>query len=215
MLDAHTVVQSGGILAIAAVIFAECGLLVGLFLPGDTLLLTAGLFAGQGKLPLLPLLLMIIIAGTAGYETGYLLGQRAGPKVFKRKNGLLLREDYIGQTEEFFKKHGAIAIVVARFIAHVRTLVPVIAGAGSMDRRRFFITNLAGAVLWGSGVTMLGYGLGSQIPNVDKYFFPALVLGLVLIYTVTLWSLAKSPERRKTIRKGLKEDFDYYFRHKG
>jgi membrane-associated protein len=215
MLDAHTVVQSGGILAIAAVIFAECGLLVGLFLPGDTLLLTAGLFAGQGKLPLLPLLLMVIIAGTAGYETGYLLGQRAGPKVFKRKNGLLLREDYIGQTEEFFKKHGAIAIVVARFIAHVRTLVPVIAGAGSMDRRRFFITNLAGAVLWGSGVTMLGYGLGSQIPNVDKYFFPALVLGLVLIYTVTLWSLAKSPERRKTIRKGLKEDFDYYFRHKG
>jgi membrane-associated protein len=189
--------------------------LVGLFLPGDTLLLTAGLFAGQGKLPLLPLLLMVIIAGTAGYETGYLLGQRAGPKVFKRKNGLLLREDYIGQTEEFFKKHGAIAIVVARFIAHVRTLVPVIAGAGSMDRRRFFITNLAGAVLWGSGVTMLGYGLGSQIPNVDKYFFPALVLGLVLIYTVTLWSLAKSPERRKTIRKGLKEDFDYYFRHKG
>ena len=212
MLDANNIVQTGGILAIAAVIFTESGLLIGLLLPGDTLLLTAGLFAGQGKLPLLPLLLMVIVAGTAGYQTGYMLGERAGPKMFKRKDGILLRADYLGQTEKFFREHGAISVIVARFIAHVRTLVPVIAGAGHMDKRRFFITNLIGAALWGTGVTMLGYGLGSSVPNIDKYFFPVLVLGLVLIYTLTLWGLAKSPERRAAFLKGLKEDFNYYFR---
>jgi membrane-associated protein len=211
MLDAHTVVQSGGILAVAAVIFAESGLLIGLFLPGDTLLLTAGLFSGQHKLPLVPLLISVVIAAIIGYQVGYLFGRRAGPRLFRRKDGILLREDYMQRTEAYFKKYGAITIVAARFIAHVRTLVSVIAGAGRMDRRLYFISNVIGAVLWGGGITLLGFWLGRSIQNIDRYFFPVVLGGLVVIYMITLWELARNPERRKALRKGLKEDWNYFF----
>lgn len=212
MLDAHTVVQSGGILAVAAVIFAESGLLIGLFLPGDTLLLTAGLFSGQHKLPLIPLLISVIIAAIIGYQVGYLFGLRAGPRLFRRKDGILLREDYMQRTEMYFKKYGAVTIVVARFIAHVRTLVSVIAGAGKMDRGLYFISNVIGAVLWGGGITLLGYWLGHSIQNIDRYFFPVVLGGLVVIYMITLWELARNPARRTALRKGLKEDWNYFFK---
>jgi len=214
MFDVHSIVQTGGILAVAAIIFAESGLLIGFFLPGDTLLLTAGLFAGQGKIPLIPLLICVILAAIIGYQVGYLFGKRAGPKLFKRKSGILLREDYIERTEEYFKKYGAATIIAARFIAHVRTFVSVIAGAGRMDKRAYFITNVIGAVLWGGSITLLGYWLGSSVSNVDRYFFPVIVIGLVLIYIVTLWGLAKSPQRRAALRKGIREDWDYFFHHK-
>jgi len=214
MFDVHSIVQTGGILAVTAIIFAESGLLIGFFLPGDTLLLTAGLFAGQGKLPLIPLLICVILAAIVGYQVGYLFGERAGPKLFKRKSGILLREDYIQRTEAYFKKYGAVTIIAARFIAHVRTFVSVIAGAGCMDKRAYLITNVIGAILWGGSITLLGYWLGSSVSNVDRYFFPVLVIGLVLIYIVTLWGLAKSPERRAAFRKGIREDWDYFFHHK-
>jgi membrane-associated protein len=215
MLDAHTVVQSGGILAVAAVIFAESGLLIGLFLPGDTLLLTAGLFSGQHKLPLIPLLICVILAAIIGYQVGYLFGRRAGPRLFRRKDGILLREDYMQRTEVYFKKYGAITIVAARFIAHVRTLVSVIAGAGKMDRRAYFISNVIGAVLWGGGITLLGYWLGHNIQNVDRYFFPVVIGGLAVIYMFTFWELARNPERRTALRKGLREDWNYFFKRQG
>jgi membrane-associated protein len=214
MFDVHSIVQTGGILAVAAIIFAESGLLIGFFLPGDTLLLTAGLFAGQGKIPLIPLLVCVIFAAIIGYQVGYLFGERAGPKLFKRKSGILLREDYIQRTEGYFKKYGAVTIIAARFIAHVRTFVSVIAGAGRMDKRSYFITNVIGAVLWGGSITLLGYWLGSSVSNVDRYFFPVIVIGLILIYIVTLWGLAKSPQRRSALRKGIREDWDYFFHHK-
>lgn len=214
MFDVHSIVQTGGILAVSAIIFAESGLLIGFFLPGDTLLLTAGLFAGQGKLPLIPLLACVILAAIIGYQVGYLFGERAGPKLFRRKSGILLREDYIKRTEEYFKKYGAVTVVAARFIAHVRTFVSVIAGAGRMNKRTYLLTNIIGALLWGGSITLLGYWLGSSVANVDRYFFPVLVIGLILIYIITLWGLAKSPERRAAFRKGVREDWDYFFRHK-
>jgi membrane-associated protein len=213
MFDVHSIVQTGGILAVALIIFAESGLLLGFFLPGDTLLLTAGLFSGQHKLPLVPLIISVILAAIVGYQFGYLFGERAGPKLFKRKNGILLREDYIDITNEYFKKYGPITILAARFIAHVRTFVSVIAGAGKMDKRTYFIYNVIGAVLWGGGITLLGYWLGSRVSNIDRYFFPVIIGGLVLIYIATVWGLAKSPSRRAALKKGLKEDFDYFFRH--
>jgi membrane-associated protein len=214
MLDAHNIVQTGGILAVAAIIFAESGLLIGFLLPGDTLLLTAGLFSGQHKLPLIPLIFSVIVAAIIGYQVGYIFGERAGPKLFKRKSGILLREDYIRLTEEFFKKYGPATIVAARFVAHIRTFVSVIAGAGRMDKKTYLTYNVIGAVLWGGGITLLGYWLGSTIPNVDRYFFPVIISGLVAIYIVTVWGLVKSPNRRAALKKGLKEDFDYFFRGK-
>lgn len=214
MFDVHAIVQSGGLLAVGLIIFAESGILLGFFLPGDTLLLTAGLFAGQGKLPLTWLLVIVIIAAIIGYQVGYLFGERAGPKLFKRKNGILFREDYIKRTQGFFEKYGGLTVVVARFVAHVRTFVSVIAGASQMDRRRYFIYNVIGAVLWGGGITSAGYWLGSSVPNVDHYFIPVIVGVLVVFYTLAIWQVVKSPGRRHHLRQGLKEDWNYFFRNK-
>ena len=214
MFDVHTIVQTGGLLAVAAIIFAESGILLGLILPGDTLLLTAGLFAGQGKLPIVWLVATVIFSAVAGYEVGYIFGSRVGPKVFKRKDGILFREEYVDRTRGYFEKYGPATIVLARFIAHIRTLVSIIAGTGEMNRRTYFIYNVIGAVLWGGGITMLGYWLGSRVPNVDKYFFPVIIAGLIAIYIVVLWGLLKDPRRRHGLKKGLKEDFDYFIRGK-
>jgi membrane-associated protein len=214
MFDVHSIVQTGGILAVALIIFAESGLLLGFFLPGDTLLLTAGLFSGQHKLPLLPLLASIILAAIIGYQVGYIFGERAGPKLFKRKSGILLREEYIDKTNAYFKKYGPTTIVAARFIAHVRTFVSVIAGAGRMDKRQYFIYNVIGAFLWGGGITLLGYWLGSTVSNIDRYFFPVIIGGLIIAYLAAVWGLAKSPARRAALKKGFREDFDYFIRGK-
>lgn len=210
MPDVHSIVQTGGILAVALIIFAESGLLIGFFLPGDTLLLTAGLFAGQGKLPLGWLVVSVVLAAIIGYQVGYYLGERIGPKLFMREGGILMRKDYIQKTEKFFDKYGPATVVGARFIAHVRTFVSVIAGAGKMDRRSYFIYNVIGAILWGCGLTLIGYWLGSNVPNIDRYFFPVIVIGLVAVYIVAFWGLIKNPSRRATVKKGLKEDFDYF-----
>ncbi|HET7528691.1 MAG TPA: DedA family protein [Candidatus Saccharimonadales bacterium] len=214
MFNVHDIVQTGGILAVAAIIFAESGLLLGFFLPGDTLLLTAGLFAGQDKLPLWWLMAAVIIAAIVGYQVGYHLGERIGPRLFKRKDGILFREDYIGRTREFLDKYGPATVVLARFIAHVRTFISVIAGAGQMNRATYFFYNVVGAVLWGGGVTLLGYLLGSEVPNIDRFFFPVIVALLIAIYIITVWQLGKDPKRRATLKKGLKEDWDYFFKNK-
>lgn len=213
MFNTQHIVESGGLLAIGFIIFAESGLLLGLFLPGDTLLLAAGLFAGQGKLPIFWLLGVIIVSAIAGYEVGYAFGERAGPKLFRRKDGILLRREYIGKTKVFFEKYGPLTVVAARFIAHVRTFVSVIAGAANMNRRAYLLYNIVGAVLWGGGLTLIGYWLGSSIPHVDRYFFPIVLGFIVALYAITIWGLAKSPARRAVLKKGLKEDFEYFFRH--
>jgi len=215
MLNVNDLIQAGGLLAVGLVIFAESGLLIGFFLPGDTLLLAAGLFASQGKLPLDWLLFTVIISAIIGYQVGYKIGEKAGPKIFRRKGGILFREDYVTRTNAFLSKYGAATVVLARFIAHVRTFVSVIAGAGRMDKQQYLAYNIIGASLWGGGVTILGYILGNTVPNIDRYFLPAILIGLVVIYIVTFWQLAKDPQRRQSFRKGLQEDFDYFFRHKG
>ncbi len=212
MFNTDTIIQAGGLLAIGLTIFAETGLLLGIFLPGDTLLLTAGLFAGQHKLSIVWLNVVVIIAAIIGYQAGYLIGERAGPRLFKRQDGLLFKEEYIGRTQRFLKRYGAATLIIARLIANVRTLIPVIAGAGKMDRRRYFIYNAIGASVWSLLLTMLTYWLGSSVPHVDRYFFPVLVVGLVLLYAAAVWGIVKSPARRAGLKKGLKEDWDYFFK---
>jgi membrane-associated protein len=215
MFDVHSIVQTGGLLAVGLTIFAESGLLLGVFLPGDTLLLTAGLFAGQGKLPLDWLIVTVIVAAVLGYQVGYYIGERAGPRLFKRKDGLLFREEYIARTQKFLKKYGAATLIIARFIAHVRTLVSAVAGAGKMDKRVYLAYNIIGAILWTVTLTLMGYWLGSRIPNIDRYFFPTVIVGLIIIYLFAVWELGKNPQRRQSLRQGLKEDWDYFFKRRG
>src|SRR4051812_16292359 len=139
MFDVNHIIEVGGLLIVTLIIFAESGILLGIILPGDSLLIAAGVFAGRGKLPIELLLPMVIAAAIVGYEVGYVFGKRIGPGLFKRKDGFLFKEEYLGRTEEFFNKYGPVTVVAARFIAHVRTLVSLIAGASNMNRRKYFL----------------------------------------------------------------------------
>lgn len=216
MLNAnHLIATSSEIIAlilIAGMIFAESGLLLGIILPGDSLLLAAGVFAGKGKLPIGPLIILVIISAIIGYEVGYIIGRRIGPRLFHRNDGFLFRKEYIYRTQVFLDKYGPATLIIGRFIANVRTLVSAIAGAGNMDRRRYTSYNIIGAILWGGGVTLLGYWLGANVPNIDHYIIPLVIIGLALLYAVALWKLAQTPEKRHKLKKGLKEDFNYFFR---
>jgi membrane-associated protein len=214
VFDVDTIIRTGGLLAIAAIVFAESGILIGLVLPGDSLLIAAGLFAADGKLPIEWLIPIVIVAAIVGYEVGYVFGERVGPKIFKRKGGFLFREEYMGRTEKFFEKYGAITVLGARFIAHVRTLVSVIAGASHMDRRKYTFFNIVGAILWGGGLTFLSYWLGTRVSNIDRYVIPVVLASLIILYSFTIWKLAQTPEKRRNLKKGLKEDWDYFVRHK-
>jgi membrane-associated protein len=212
MLNVNDIIQTGGLLVIAFMIFAESGLLLGIILPGDSLLLAAGVFAGRGKLPIGWLVPLVIISAIIGYEVGYSIGKKIGPRLFKRDDGFLFRKEYMAKIEEFFNKYGAVTLVLARFIANVRTIVSAVAGASGMDRRRYFTYNVLGAILWGGGVTLLGYWLGNNVPNIDKYIIPLVIIALLLMYAVTVWQLTNSPERRQKLKKGLKEDWNYFFK---
>lgn len=177
-------ILGGGLIAIGATVFAESGLLIGIFLPGDTLLLGAGILAAQGTLPLTPLIIIIIVAAVLGDNVGYSIGRRSGPRLFKKKDGIIFRHEHIQKAEAFYEKHGGKTIILARFVPIVRTFAPLVAGVGKMPRQRFFLFNIVGGVLWGGGVTLLGYWLGNSIPGLDKY----ITLTLILVTIATFGS---------------------------
>ena len=147
----------------AAVIFAECGLLIGFFLPGDSLLFTVGLLVAQDKIsyPLWLCCVALFLAAIAGNACGYVIGDRAGPKIFQRDDSKIFKKQYVEKTHEFFEKYGARAIVLARFVPVVRTFITVMAGVGTMSFRRFMTYSAVGGAIWAVGVTLLGYYLGT------------------------------------------------------
>lgn len=208
----ETIVQSGGLIVITLVIFAETGLLVGFFLPGDTLLVAAGIFAAQGNLPLGLLLISMAVAATAGYQLGYVIGEKAGPKVFKRKDGVLFREEYIAKTQDFFTRHGTKTVLLARFVPVVRTVAPLVAGVGGMDKRKYFLWNIAGAVLWTTGLTLAAYWLGKRIPDLDKIILPLLLLAMIATTGSILVEVLRSRTRRAALVRAFKEEFRYLFK---
>lgn len=163
------------------IIFAETGLLLGFFLPGDSLLFTAGILAGQGKLNVWMVVIGCFIAAVAGDQVGYTIGQRAGPRLFRKPDSKVFKQEYIDRTRAFFEKHGPKTIIIARFVPVVRTFAPTLAGVGTMPRSVFTRYNVVGALLWAVGLTMLGYVLGDVIgKDIDTYLLP-LVAGIILI----------------------------------
>lgn len=164
MLDVQHWLSSGGLAVLAAVVFAESGLLLGFFLPGDTLLFIAGFLAsaaGGHLLPALPITAFVVfVAAAAGDQVGYLIGRKIGPSLFTRPKSRLFDPAHVRRANDFFERRGPAAIVIARFVPIVRTFVPVIAGVGSMRYRRFVTYNLIGALAWGVGITTLGFYLG-------------------------------------------------------
>ncbi len=192
MFDVATLIESGGLILIGAIIFAETGLLVGFFLPGDTLLLSAGVFAAQGKLSLAWALVVIILASIVGNIAGYQIGSRGGKHVFRKSDGLLFRQEYITRAEGFYEAHGGKTILFARFIPIVRTFAAVVAGVAHMDFNLFMTYNVLGGVLWGGGITMLGYLFGSKIPNIDHFVLPVVLLAMSVSLLPMFYHLLKN-----------------------
>lgn len=188
-IQPNYLLENFGLIGLLLVVFVECALLVGFFLPGDSLLFTAGLIAtGQAELagnPVSPvaslwvLLVTVPVAAVAGDQVGYLIGRKAGPAVFARDDSRFFKQRYVTEAHKFFERHGGKAIVLARFVPIVRTFVPVTAGVARMSYRTFLTFNLLGGVLWGVGVTLLGYLLG-QIAFVSAHI-EAILLLIVLV----------------------------------
>jgi membrane-associated protein len=173
-------IRMGGLVGLVAVVFAETGLMVGFFLPGDSLLVTAGLFAAKGDLDIVWLNLALMAAAIAGDATGYWIGRRAGQALYRRENSFFFRKQHLIKTHEFYEKHGGKTIVIARFVPIIRTFAPVVAGAGEMTYRRFAIYNVAGGIGWVASMTLTGYFLGRAVPDIDKHIH-IVVAGVIFL----------------------------------
>lgn len=182
MIDPTQLLLSASYLGILFIVFAESGLLLGFFLPGDSLLLTAGILAQQGKFSLAGVMLAVALGAIVGDSTGYLIGKRFGPGVFSRQDSRLFRPEYVERTQAFFERYGGLALVLARFVPVVRTVAPTLAGVGQMSYLRFLTYNAVGGVLWAIIVPLLGYWLGGLIPNLDRYIL--LVVGAAVLLSL-------------------------------
>jgi membrane-associated protein len=182
-LDPDVLIEAFGTLGVLAIVFIESGLLVGFFLPGDSLLFTAGLLSANGTLPdLWVLLLTIPIAAILGDQVGYAIGRKAGPAVFRRPEGRFFSQEYVEKSSDFFDRYGARTIVLARFVPIVRTFAPVMAGVGRMRYRTFLTYNIIGGVAWGCGVTALGYYLGQfEVVKANIEFIIIAIVGVSFI----------------------------------
>jgi membrane-associated protein len=203
ILDPETIITSGGLALIAFIVFAESGLLFGFFFPGDTLLFLAGALAAQGQFNIITAIIVIVVSAILGGNVGYTIGKRAGPRLFRKENGILFRREYILRSEAFYEKHGGKTIILARFVPIVRTFAPVVAGMGSMDKRRFTFYNIAGSLLWGVGITMLGYFFGQYIPNIDAYILPVIGLIVVLSFGPAFYHILKDAKSRELLIRKL------------
>ena len=207
----ESLISTVGIAGIAGIIFAESGLLIGFFLPGDSLLFTAGFLvqAGVIKFNIFALMGILFVAAVAGDNVGYSFGRRFGRRLFQKKDSLLFHQGNLKRAEDFYKKHGPKTIVIARFVPVVRTFAPIVAGISKMDRKTFFIYNLFGGFVWAAGLTYIGYAAGRVI---EKYGINIeyVILGIILISVLPpALHIFKEKENRDTLRNAIIS----YFHH--
>jgi len=181
-MDPRNLLETFGTIGLFVIVFAESGLLIGFFLPGDSLLFTAGLLASQGHLNFPLILAGCFLAAVAGDQVGYAFGNKVGPSIFRRPDSRFFKHEHIQRAEVYFLEHGPKTIVLARFVPVVRTFAPIVAGAGKMQYRTFVMFNVMGALLWAVGVTTLGYVLGESVPNIDRYLLPAILAIIVISF---------------------------------
>ena len=186
---------------LAGIVFAETGLLVGLFLPGDSLLFTVGVVAGAGELNIVQICALLTIMSVLGDQSGYLLGYRAGPRIFRRPDSLLFKQEYVRRTQEFYEKHGGKTLIYAKFVPIVRTFAPFMAGVGRMRYARFLSFNIWGGIGWVLSMTLLGYNIGN-IPAVRRNF-EKVVIGIVLVSVLPMvFQALKSRKKAPTAITG-------------
>ena len=207
MFDVNSVIESGGLLLIALIIFAESGMFVGFFFPGDTLLMAAGIFAAQGKLSIELTILIIAAAAILGDNIGYHIGKRYGRRLFKKKDGLLFRQEYVQQAERFYERFGSRMMLLSHFVPIVRTFAPPVAGVGNMSYRQFVLFDAIGCIAWATSVTLVGYWFGTKIPNIDHYIEAAVIGVVLLTLGPTLYHVIKAllERRRSTSTEDITE----------
>ena len=186
-----------GYAALCGIVFSETGLLLGFFLPGDSLLFTVGVVAGAGQLNIVAINVLLMISAVVGNATGYSLGRRAGPRVFNRPDSLLFKQEHLRKTQAFYEKHGGKTIVYAQFVPIIRTFAPFVAGIARMRYLRFASFNVFGAIGWVFSMTMLGYSLGS-VAFVRRHFEKAIILIIFISILPIVAEYAKSRLRKKT-----------------
>ncbi|MFF6775314.1 DedA family protein [Streptomyces sp. NPDC012637] len=210
-LDPDYLIQTFGLIGVLVIVFAESGLLIGFFLPGDSLLFTTGLLVTTGKLetPLWVVCTLVVAAAIIGDQVGYLFGRKVGPALFKRPDSKLFKQENVEKAHEFFEKHGPKSLILARFVPIVRTFTPIIAGVSRMNYRSFITFNVIGGVLWGAGVTLLGASLG-KIDFVHKHI-EMILIGIVLISVVPIvieYLRARSQSKKNAADNGANGDHD-------
>lgn len=189
-------IRGGGYVLLFGIVFTETGLLVGFFLPGDSLLITAGVVAAAGGLNIWWINVLLIVAAVTGDSVGYAIGARLGPRLFTRPKSLLFNPRHIERTRAFYARHGAKTIVIARFVPIIRTFAPVVAGVGQMEYHRFLFYNVAGGVGWVTSMTWAGYGLGRVIPNIADYSIFVSIVVIVLSIIPIFVEIVRERRRR-------------------
>jgi membrane-associated protein len=211
--DLRSFVEQIGYIGVYAIVFAESGLLIGFFLPGDSLIFTAGFLSSPviGLFDVWRLLIGAWIAAIIGDNVGYYFGAKVGPRLFRRENSLLFHKDHLVKAQEFYEKHGGKAIVFARFMPIVRTFAPIVAGIGHMDRKRFMFFNFLGGTIWIFGLGFLGFFLGSLVKDVDRYLLP--IIGIIILASVLPPLLHVYKQENMSLREKIieKAKVAYYY----
>ena len=192
--DISSIIQILGYTGLFAIIFAESGLFFGFFLPGGSLLFTAGLLASQGLFNIFYLEIIVFLAAILGDNVGYWFGHKVGHKIFNKEDSIFFHKKHLIKTKEFYEKYGKIAIILGRFMPIVRTFLPILAGVGEMNYKKFFSYNVVGALFWAVGVSLLGFFLGQSVPGIEKYITP-IIIGIIFLSILPI--IIKLFERKK------------------
>ncbi len=219
-VDLLEFIKWASILGVALVVFAESGLLIGFFLPGDSLLFATGFLIHSGFLDINIHLavLIIFIAAVLGDSVGYAFGRKLGPTLFRKQDARFFKQKYIQQAQDFYEKHGGKTIIIARFVPIVRTFAPIVAGAGKMNYRRFLTFNIIGAFLWAAGVTHAGYLLGSVFEQagieIDHVLLPLIAIIIFISVLPPAIHILKEKKNRDALWDGTKKQFQVLFSRK-
>lgn len=212
--DLPELIKAIGYIGMFAIVFAETGLLLGFFLPGDSLLFTAGILAAQGYLNIWLLLLLLATAAIMGDSTGYAIGRRLGPKVFSKEESLLFNKKHLERARAFFDKYGSKTIILSRFVPVIRTFAPTLAGVGKMNYTKFLFYNVSGGIFWIFSITLLGYYLGLKVDNVERLIVPGIVVIVFLSLTPYIKSFITNPELRAEIFHYIKRVWNWFKKNK-
>lgn len=203
-IDIIIFIRTAGYLGLFFVIFAESGLFAGFFLPGDSLLFTAGFLASQGYFSIFVLAPLLFVAAVLGDNFGYAFGKKVGPALFRKEDSWFFHKDHIARAREFYSRFGGKTIIICRFIPVVRTFAPILAGVGEMRYSAFFFYNIIGACFWALGMPLLGFFLGSLIPDADRYLLPLVGVVAALSFLPAIIPIVREKEHREKIKKIFK-----------